>query len=170
MITEWKFRQRTCVTSTLAERIVASLTDARWIDRIDTVTWAPTSTVHRRRRGYDQAELLARAVARQCRLRCQRLLVRSGATPQTGRSRSQRLSDGPHFTARPIFGSRRLPGFTGVLVVDDIVTTGSTLWAAERALRSAGYAEVLLAAVARTPDVLATAEPSETHQRDHQDR
>jgi len=38
-----------------------------------------------------------------------------------------------------------------VLVVDDVVTTGSTLLAGERALREHGADSVVLAAVAATP-------------------
>ena len=42
------------------------------------VTWAPTSPRRRRERGFDQAELLARAVARRSDLPVGRLLVQIG--------------------------------------------------------------------------------------------
>lgn len=97
------------------------------------VTWAPTTESRRRRRGYDQAEVLARATAAELALVTTRLLVRLPGPPQTGRNRAGRRG-GPAFTSEPSPRS--------VLVVDDVWTTGSTLAAAGRALRAAGAAEV----------------------------
>jgi predicted amidophosphoribosyltransferase len=109
----------------------------------DAVTWAPTSDRRRRDRGYDQARLLAVAVARRLGVPCVSLLRRRAGAPQTGRAVADRWA-GPHFTAR-----RRAPG--RVLVVDDVVTTGATLAAAARTLRGAGAREVWGIAAARTP-------------------
>lgn len=117
-------------------------------DDFDVVTWAPTSRRHRRRRGFDQAEVVARRVALQLGLPCKRLLEREGHTPQTGRPRIERLH-GPVFRASPAARGRR------VLVIDDVVTTGSTLRSAHAALRAAGVSWVQRAAVATTP-VMAT--------------
>ena len=130
------------VAGVLAGRLAAGASS------VDIVTWAPTSGSRRRRRGFDQAELIARGVAAHLDLPCRRLLERDGsATAQTGRSRRQRLS-GPQFRVHPRAGGRR------VLVVDDVVTTGATLDAAGRSLRRAGAVDVVLAAVAATPDCL----------------
>jgi predicted amidophosphoribosyltransferase len=112
---------------------------------VDVVTWAPTSGRHRRRRGFDQAEVVARRLAAQLGLPCRRLLERDGASPaQTGRTRSDRLH-GPVFHAHPGVRGQR------VLVIDDVVTTGSTLRSADAALRAAGASMVRRAAVATTP-------------------
>jgi predicted amidophosphoribosyltransferase len=98
------------------------------------VTWAPTGRDRRQARGFDQAELLARALARRWRLPCRGLLVRRPGPPQAGRGAADRRSH-PGFRARP-----GAPG--AVLVVDDVATTGATLTAAARALRAAGAEEV----------------------------
>ena len=111
-------------------------------DHIDTVTWAPTTAAHRRARGFDQAEVVARAVARALRIRRVRLLDRVGTTPQTGASRVDRLV-GPDFAARPAAAGRH------IVLVDDVLTTGATLRVATAALLEAGAAAVHVAACAR---------------------
>ncbi len=124
------------------DRVAGAL--AGCVDRavVDAVTWAPTTRVRRRRRGYDQAEVLARAVARALGLRCVATLRRHGP-PQTGRAAADRRS-GARFEGRP-----RPPG--RVLLVDDVVTTGATLRHAASALRVAGAVSVHGLALARTP-------------------
>jgi predicted amidophosphoribosyltransferase len=110
---------------------------------VDAVTWAPTTTGRRRRRGFDQAELLARAVATELGLPVRRLLDRRGPAV-TGSGREERAE-------RAAFeASARSSG--GVLVVDDVRTTGATLSAAARALTAAGAASVAGLTLAATPE------------------
>ena len=59
------------------------------LQHVDVVTWAPTNARRARRRGYDQAEAIAQAIARQLGVPCRRLLYRAHGTPQTGKSRSR---------------------------------------------------------------------------------
>ena len=111
---------------------------------VDLVTWAPTTAAHRRQRGFDPAEVLARPVARSLRRPAQPSLVRLDGPTQTGRTRAERLGDPPRFAAR-----RRVRG--RVLLVDDVVTTGGTMASAAATLRAAGAASVVALAAARTP-------------------
>jgi competence protein ComFC len=145
LVVQWKFHRRTFLTRVLAIMVVEVLRQRGEQVNVDVVTWAPTSDRRRRRRGYDQAELLANGVARQLRVPSRRLLRRDGERSQTGRSRVERLVDAPRFHARPTREPLR------ILVVDDVVTTGSTLRSARRALLAAGHREVTLVALGSTP-------------------
>ncbi len=102
-----------------------------------------------RARGFNPAAVLARAAARARGARCDPVaLVRVRDTPsQTGLSRSARRANvRGAFRARP---RARIPA--RVWLVDDVVTTGSTLREAARALRRAGAREVVAVCAARTP-------------------
>lgn len=140
-----KYRNRRRVARHLGGLVVNRLVEAGAAADLDVVTWAPTSRRRRQGRGFDQAEEIARTVGRQLGIPTRRLLHReSGAGPQTGKSRVDRLG-GPAFRSRP-----RLRGWR-VLVVDDVVTTGATLHSARDALLAEGAGDVVLAAVAATP-------------------
>lgn len=124
-----KYRGVRTVASEFA-RPLAALVDEVLLGPVPpVVTWAPTSAARRRRRGYDQAEVLARAIARTARVPVRSLLVRDGRSRQTGRDREARLT-GVRF--RPIGSVPEV-----VIVCDDVLTTGATLTAAAEALRSA---------------------------------
>jgi predicted amidophosphoribosyltransferase len=110
---------------------------------VDVVTWVPTSGPRRRRRGLDQAEVLARAVARATGLPVRRLLRREAGPAQEGRTAAERR-DGPNLRTIGAVATR-------VLVVDDVVTTGASVSAAARVLRARGAVRVVAACLARTP-------------------
>jgi predicted amidophosphoribosyltransferase len=99
-----------------------------------------------RRRGYDQAALLARALAKRTGLEVSECLSRTGSPQaQVGRGRAERLA-GPPGT---IHASETPP--PRALLVDDVVTSGGTLAAYAAALRAAGARHVAAIAYARTP-------------------
>ncbi len=136
-----KYRGARAAVPWLAAAMVDAVPPA-W-PAIDAVTWAPTSRARRRHRGFDPAELLARAVARRLRARGVGLLDRRPGPPQTGLAAAERRRG-------PVFDGRR-PAPAVVLLVDDVATTGATLAAAAVALRGAGARVVLAATAARTP-------------------
>jgi ComF family protein len=96
-------------------------------------------------RGYNQAALLARELGQSCGLGCEpRLLRRARETEhQVGKSRALRLTN-----ARGAFQLRG-SGPARVVLVDDVVTTGSTVRACAQALRAGGAELVAIVALAR---------------------
>jgi predicted amidophosphoribosyltransferase len=121
------------------------------VDGLHVVTWVPTTPAHRRHRGRDQAEAVATAVAGRLGLPRVGLLRRRPGPPQALRTGAARRVGPPLVLARPRAGGRPDLAGLGVLVVDDVVTTGGSMGAAARALRAGGAARVVGAAVARTP-------------------
>ena len=115
------------------------------VSEIDCITWIPASAKNRRKRGYDQAEMLAKAVAREVGLPCRRLLKRNRDLAQGDRDFKGRL-EGPSLTPvgnSPRSSKARSPNTPkSVLIVDDVVTTGSSLRRAAETLRQAGIPRI----------------------------
>ena len=105
----------------------------------------PAHPGRRRTRGYDPAELLARALARRTGLPLQRVLRRpGGAARQLGAPRHVRRAPG----RLAIAAVRTAP--EAVVLVDDVHTTGATLEACAAALLRAGAERVVAVTWART--------------------
>jgi len=140
LVARLKYRNARSSVPFLARGMAAIVAGAS----LDVVTWAPTTPARLRARGFDQAQLLARAVAAQLGLPCRRLLRRGPGPGQTGRNAVARYEG-------PAFAARRPPTGATVLLVDDVITTGATVAAAARTLRRAGAGGVWVVAAARTP-------------------
>ena len=137
-----KRRRGTAAVPWMADQLSAEI--ARLVAQAEVapvVTWLPTTRRRRAGRGFDQSRLLARAVARRSGLECRGLLRRHGA-PQQGLGGEARRS-GPLFSC--------LPSPPQVIVVDDVMTTGSSLQAAAAALRASGADAVSAVVLAVVP-------------------
>ena len=147
MVAALKFRGALRLADPMAAHMAANAPPG-WLDR-GVLVPVPLDPGRLRRRGFNQAAQLARAVGERAGLPSVDCLERSTREgTQVGRGRSERL-------ARLERSITVAPGRMGApaeaVLVDDVVTTGGTLGACAEALRRAGVTEVRAITYARTP-------------------
>ena len=119
----------------------------RGIDGFDLISWVPLSAKRHRRRGYDQARLLAEAAAEALGTTAVPLLRKTRDVSPQSRLRTpeeRRANISGCYVVRSadaVRGKR-------ILLIDDIITTGSTLSECARMLLTAGAVSVRGAALA----------------------
>lgn len=139
------------VLGRLLSRVVPELFPQPWPERV-LVSPVPLHPRRRWHRGFNQSELIARELVRRCdvpgiALAPRSLLVRKRFTEsQTGLSRDQRLANlrGAFSVPHPIKVANR-----NILLVDDVLTTGTTVGECARTLQRAGAASIYVVTVAR---------------------
>lgn len=119
-----------------------------WGGATDLITWVPLHPKGLARRGYDQAELLARRVGELRGIPCEGTLEKIRNTAEQSHLRDE----GERF-ANVSRAYRALPGLDlggrRVVLVDDVVTTGGTMAACAACLREAGAESVTGLTLAR---------------------
>jgi ComF family protein len=115
----------------------------------DLVTPVPLHWSRFWRRGYNQAERIARPLAKSLGLPFRATLRKARRTPPQNRLPRERRITNLEGAFRP----RRPSAWAGrrVLLIDDVVTTGATLQAAAECLKKAGATGVVAMVAGRTP-------------------
>lgn len=117
----------------------------------DLITWVPLSSKRLKKRGYDQAMLLAMSTALKMNDVAVELLVKHTDVPAQsgigGAERRRANISGVYsvYDEELIRGKR-------ILLIDDITTTGSTLSECAKMCKMAGATEVVCATLARTKE------------------
>lgn len=114
------------------------------------VTFVPTANIRKRERGFDQAELIARQIAKLKKYPFSRLLIRRTGLRQLGAKREIRKKQ-LKGAFRPV--NQYLSLDRNILLIDDVLTTGATIEACTKELYKAGAARVDATVFARTPNI-----------------
>ncbi len=146
----FKFKGATGYSKTYG-KLLADCISENLAGRYDLISWVPLSRNRLHERGYDQSMLLAMATA----LELDDVAV--STLDKTLEAEKQSLMGSAEKRRANISGAYQavdpvLVDGKRILLIDDIVTTGSTLSECAKTLLAAGASEVLCAAVARVRD------------------
>ncbi|WP_428938620.1 ComF family protein [Fontivita pretiosa] len=149
LIHQIKYHGRWTLAEFLADRLLEHEPVKGLLTETELIVPVPLHPWRHMSRGYNQAELIARRLARRCRIRLRHPVIRLKNTQtQTHlHSRQKRLEN-----LRDAFGVLRPRAIRGrhVVIVDDVMTTGATLGSVARAMLEAEPASLcgLVVAVA----------------------
>ena len=136
-----------------AKLLAALLMEAQIIEtdwKLDLLIPVPLHKTRRRKRGFNQAELIGRTLAKNLNLRfrpntLERLVNNQPQTQLQNRTQRRDNVRGVFHVSRPAQTAQK-----NVLLIDDVVTTGATLTESARALLQAGANRVYAVTLART--------------------
>ena len=150
LIHAFKYKNRRSLSGLFTDLLLDFINDnPDVLDGIDVITFVP---IHRKRlneRGFNQSELLASCLGKAVGIPVKNFLEKRQQTKnQNELSREERLCNINGTTCVNPEAALEIKG-VGVLIVDDVMTTGSTLNESSRALLAAGAREVRCLSLAR---------------------
>lgn len=146
-ILRYKFQDRE-IYAQVYGKYLADCVRQHFSGKYDLISWVPLSKRRRRKRGYDQAQVLAEAMSRELGETPVRVLRKKRDIPaQSGikgaeKRRANVLGVYETQNEELVYGKT-------VLLVDDVVTTGATLSECARTLRMSGAAKVICVSMAK---------------------
>jgi competence protein ComFC len=148
IIHDFKYRHQIHLRHLVARWLYAAFNDERLQGRqFDIIVPVPLHPTRQRERGFNQASLLAELASAQVSVPCKPLLKRTRyTTTQTALDRAERMEN-----LHNAFRLRKNADVRGlrVLLIDDVLTTGSTLSECARVVKRAGAISVHAATAAR---------------------
>ena len=147
IIQEMKFHGRRNLVRLLGPLLTVAFFESWRREDFDLIVPVPLHSKRRRERGYNQSELLSRALERQIAVPFHPALIRVRPTlPQVGLTQLERMEN-----VRKAFQCKRPQQISKmrILLIDDVMTTGATVSSASRALLEAGALRVSVLTVAR---------------------
>lgn len=146
-ILKFKFGGRRASAVTMAAYMLLKMRELE-AARPDVITFVPMHPIRLGMRGFNQAELLAKALGAMLGVPVLPLLRRTKYTkPQSKRRERDRI-----YAVQDVFALRKKaePYGKRILLIDDVITTGATLAACAKVLKKRGAAVVEISAVAAT--------------------
>ncbi|MCI0522987.1 MAG: ComF family protein [Bacteroidales bacterium] len=147
LIHELKYKGRKEIGTMLGDLYGGILSDSGFMEGIDMIVPVPLHPARQRERGYNQSDCIASGISAAAQLPVRddiiKRLVKGGSQTQHGRYARWENVKGLFIVSKP-------EAITGMhlLLVDDVVTTGSTMEACVNALHEAGDVKVSIVALA----------------------
>ncbi len=141
-----KFRGKSHLHRWFAEAMIKAMRNELQREHIDLVTCVPMHRKRQRRRGYNQAQLLAQEVAYLLNVPYSDCLKKVKLTREQHRlsAKERALRQKDSYFCQALSGER-------VLLIDDVCTSGETMKECACVLKEAGASLVIGAAACRTP-------------------
>lgn len=136
-----KFKDKPDLAAPMAKDMVNALHHFKYGSTIDMVTFVPLSKKSKRARGYNQSQLLARAIAKQLNIPCRALLKKTADNlPQHKLAKAERRKN-----VLNVYAATAIERFKNknILLVDDICTTGATLEECTHMLKLSGAGNIV---------------------------
>ena len=141
----FKFRGKSRLYGYFVEQMLVQMGPQLKKEQCDLIVYVPMYPAKEQKRGYNQAELLARELSRQLDIPCSDCLQKVKKTQDQHNllKEARRTAQKNSYACRPLHGEK-------VLLVDDVCTTGETMKECARVLRKAGASMVIGTAICKT--------------------
>lgn len=140
LLHDFKYHSQQHLAQSIGRMLGELLVTAGGKPEFDMVTPVPLHPVREKERGYNQSSLLARRVGKELDIPFKNVISRNrntlSQTTLSGQDRKVNMSGAFSYTGKTCVKGKK------ILIIDDIVTTGSTLKEAGRILAEAGAREV----------------------------
>ena len=115
--------------------------------KYDLISWVPCSAIRRWTRGFDQSERLAKELSRMLNVPCICTLKKIKNTPKQSRQTDDAKRRANVLGAYKVVDPERIRD-KKILLIDDVLTTGSTMSECGKMLRLAGSGDLVCAVIA----------------------
>jgi ComF family protein len=154
IIKTYKYRNRPSLSKRLARKLYSYYNARSDIKEINHLTWVPMRNHEKRERGYNQSQLLAEEFSKISSLKSTNLLCKTANIPsQTSLPYEKRLNNvkcAYEIRKKALKNFKNNPK-NGIILIDDVLTTGSTLNECARKLKEAGFVKVIGLVLAISP-------------------
>jgi competence protein ComFC len=150
----YKYRNRPSLSKRLARKLYSNYSSRSDVENIDYLTWVPMKKSEIRERGYNQSRLLASEFSKISSLENINLLCKTANIPsQTKLPYEKRLTNvkGAYKIRKRILKNFKGNPDKGIILIDDVLTTGSTLNECAMKLKEAGFKKVIGLVLAISP-------------------
>lgn len=130
IIMEFKYNNRLTLADRLSRMMYSVFISRGDLSFLKAVTWVPMNSVELRERGYNQSQILAEKFAELGDLKIYNILKKVRKIPsQTGLSEDERIKNvrGAYRVREDVFRDNKEELQAGLILIDDVFTTGSTL-------------------------------------------